>query len=115
MKQGDKEFMAEMLRKREQIMKVNRGDEYIDIPNSVFISDEDNDDDDVSLKINYDHMMADDLINSINGLTREVRSYFEKNTINKMKQKLCGYGLFFVSLSGLFVFNDYILLTYFVN
>ena len=95
MKQADSRFLAELMEKRNQMME-NKNDEYIDIPFHG-ISNQEN-------KISE----------SIGRLNETVKHYYESQKTGKMKNNLCNYVVFLVSVSGLLVLNDYIIITYFV-
>jgi C-terminal processing protease CtpA/Prc len=89
------EFLSELMDKRNQIMG-NKRDEYIKIPSQ------------------REPVQENKISDSIGRLNETVKYYFEKQTTQKMRRTLCGYGLFLVSVSGLLVLNDYIIITYFV-
>jgi hypothetical protein len=115
MKQVDVEFLSEILQKRDQIMKKNNGDEYIDVPDDCVVSQiTDGDEDDRSTEEVYRGQIRYNIAKNLHDLTDTIKIYLEKERRRKIRWSFFGYTLGFVGISGLLVFNDYILITYFV-
>ena len=100
--------LRDILEKREEIMTKN--DEYIQVP-------DDNDVDDASHteKILYrekKELMKYTFGKSMHELTEAVKSYLDKERTRKINWAIGGYFVSFVGISGLIVFNDYILINY---
>jgi hypothetical protein len=95
MRPAKTEFLSELMEKRNEMMR-NRKDEYIEIPPQENPSQENK------------------ISESIRRLNRTLERYFENEQPQKIKRHLGNYVLFLVSISGLLVLNDYIIITYFV-
>ena len=102
--------LKDILDKREEIMTKN--DEYIQVP-----EDNDDDEDDVSTRsFNLYHrrkeLMRYNFGKNMHELTEAVKSYLEKERTRKINWAIGSYFISFVGVSGLIVFNDYILINY---
>ncbi len=102
--------LKDILDKREEIMTKN--DEYIQVP-----EDNDDDEDDVSTRsFNLYHRRKEvqryNFGKSIYELTEAVKSYLDKERTRKINWAIGSYFVSFVGVSGLIVFNDYILINY---
>tara|TARA_R110002110_G_scaffold13281_5_gene63691 strand:- start:62 stop:367 length:306 start_codon:yes stop_codon:yes gene_type:complete len=96
--------LKDILEKRNEIL--TNKDDYVDIFDE---GDEDDNSETYSLYKNRKKISE-----SIAELTKTVKFYLERNIPRKNNCSVTNYFLNFIGISGLIVFNDYILLNYFV-
>ena len=106
--------LRDILEKRDEIMKKESKDEYIQVP-----GDNDDDADDVStgsfrLYQQRTEVERYNLGKSMHELTQAVKVYLDKERTRKVSWAIGKCFVGFIGISGLIVLNDFIVINYFL-
>ena len=101
----DREVLKDIMKRRDEIMNKSKNDEYIQVPDD----NDTRDSDDVSLT---EYFIKYNFGKDIRNLTQTVKLYLQEQNNKKNSCSLTSYFLTFLGVSGLIVFNDYILINY---